>query len=407
MRLSTALSALAGGLVLGWGALAAADPPPPAAAPPTVPIFYCPVPGAGAPAAATPASHTGAVHNGAGCPTGRTTATTTHHMVRHHQAVVRVAERRPTERWEERVDASGHLFMYRFNDAMDDMGPSCPHRGHPCPPEPHWGHMQGPDGAYADMTPPPAPPAMPHCHRGCPPENGVYAQALPAPAPPPIEPPCLRRHDCPQPPRFAAQVMPPLPPPAPHYDGHFAQMAPPPAPDVHCPRVHHDCPQGGYAAETPPPPPPRDGDGWWRSHHGMDDHYAQMAPRPAPVPVPAPPPVRVAQPPAHAFEQQGAAAGYAFERRETEHSSGWSYSEADGHGHYQHWDDRDGGHDGARPTPPRPPCPPRADHGCGGPAPYANGAGQWSDGSYGAVYEVTGRDAHGFLVWPGKNPDPN
>lgn len=387
MRLSTALSAMAGGLVLGWGAMAAADPPPPAAPPPSVPIFYCPAPTA-APAATT------AARNGAGCPTGRTVTTAVHHPVRHHQWVVQIAERQPAERWEEHRDPTGHLFMYRYNDAMQDVEPSCPHRGHPCPPEPRWGHLDGPgpDGPYAQGPQPPAPP-MPHCHHGCPPaaDDGVYAEGLPAPAPPMQNamPPCVRHHDCPRPPRYDggyAQTMPPLAPPAPRYEDRFAQMTPPPA-----------------------PPPPREG--WWRSHHGMDDRYAEMAPPPAP-PIPAPPPrpvappVRVAPPAAYAYEEHGAAAGYAYQRRETEHSSGWSYSEADGHGHYQHWDD----HDGARPPPPRPPCP--QTHGCPGPgqyppAAYANGAGQWADGSYGQVYEMTGRDAHGYLVWPGKNPQPN
>jgi hypothetical protein len=35
---------------------------------------------------------------------------------------------------------------------------------------------------------------------------------------------------------------------------------------------------------------------------------------------------------------------------------------------------------------------------------YAAGAGVWTDGSYGPVYKVAGRDAYGFLVWPGKTP---
>ena len=33
---------------------------------------------------------------------------------------------------------------------------------------------------------------------------------------------------------------------------------------------------------------------------------------------------------------------------------------------------------------------------------YASGEGEWRDGSYGRVYPYSGRDAAGFLVWPGK-----
>jgi hypothetical protein len=33
---------------------------------------------------------------------------------------------------------------------------------------------------------------------------------------------------------------------------------------------------------------------------------------------------------------------------------------------------------------------------------YRSGGGQWQDGSYGAVSSYSGRDASGYLVWPGK-----
>ena len=39
-------------------------------------------------------------------------------------------------------------------------------------------------------------------------------------------------------------------------------------------------------------------------------------------------------------------------------------------------------------------------------AAIAPGDGVWRDGSYGAVAEYSGRDANGYLVWPGKTwPD--
>jgi len=96
------------------------------------------------------------------------------------------------------------------------------------------------------------------------------------------------------------------------------------------------------------------------------------------------------------YEQQGyEQQGYAYQRQETVHDSGWSYRE----------DDSDG----------RQAAPPPCDRGCdqgqgyaqsqGYAQGYANGGGQWQDGSYGAVYRYSGRDAGGYLVWPGKTPD--
>jgi hypothetical protein len=38
---------------------------------------------------------------------------------------------------------------------------------------------------------------------------------------------------------------------------------------------------------------------------------------------------------------------------------------------------------------------------------FRAGEGQWRDGSYGEVVEYAGRDAHGYLVWPGKTPQPD
>lgn len=46
-----------------------------------------------------------------------------------------------------------------------------------------------------------------------------------------------------------------------------------------------------------------------------------------------------------------------------------------------------------------PPCPiRRRPH---GPL-FAAGRGMWRDGSYGAIFHVAGRDAFGYLIWPGK-----
>ncbi len=38
---------------------------------------------------------------------------------------------------------------------------------------------------------------------------------------------------------------------------------------------------------------------------------------------------------------------------------------------------------------------------------FRPGDSEWRDGSYGEVVEYAGRDAHGYLVWPGKTPQPD
>ncbi len=89
--------------------------------------------------------------------------------------------------------------------------------------------------------------------------------------------------------------------------------------------------------------------------------------------------------------------GYSYERTESRSDSGWTYSEQNGQGSYQSWNDA--------PPPVREYRQGYWGGGQGGPPPgYADGAGQWQDGSYGAVYPVSGRDAYGYLVWPGKTP---
>jgi hypothetical protein len=172
-----------------------------------------------------------------------------------------------------------------------------------------------------------------------------------------------------------------------------------------CPRVDHGCPQDGWTR-----------DGWpRRDERRREQDYAETAP-------PAPP-----APPAEEWDRRHDVAvthgGYVYDRTESRSDSGWTYSETDGQGAYQSWNDTPpptrehreaywDGRDGAGP----PPCPPQAAAGCGGDPPadppprrdpppgYADGPGQWQDGSYGQVYTVSGRDAQGYLVWPGKAP---
>jgi hypothetical protein len=402
MRLSIALSAMAGGLALGWASLAgAASPPasapPTATAPPAAPIFYCPTPPAGRVSPATTPAHAA---TGGGCPTAHHVATAEHHVRRHVELATRERPHAPPEP-PPRGAATGHMFWYRYEQALNRMGPSCPTWRHPCPPEPNYPIVR--------EIGPPAPPA-------------IAMAPLPPPAPP--EPPCHHpHHSCPQlGPDAYAEAQPPRPTIIPSWA---------------CPRAHHDCPPAApYVEAAPPliqvapPAPGYDHEAWLReqrrdAHEAREDAYADREAPPAPPPPhlrPVPPPhdegyrehredvgppayayreqrEETAPPPAYAYrEDQGEERqGYTYQRSESEHSSGWSYSEDDGQGQSQHWDDGDA----HRP----PPCP-RADHRCGpaAPPPYANGAAQWQDGSYGQVYGVSGRNAQGYLVWPGKSP---
>ena len=130
----------------------------------------------------------------------------------------------------------------------------------------------------------------------------------------------------------------------------------------------------------------------WRAHHD----YAEAAPPPAyghrPYAETAPPPVYsgrvehygyLSQPPPAYGEREGA---FIYERRETERSSGWR-NDGDG-GYAERYQDRRG------------PCPPSPGYGCSA----ARAAdGPWRDGGDGGVYQYSGRDAYGFLVWPGKS----
>jgi hypothetical protein len=108
---------------------------------------------------------------------------------------------------------------------------------------------------------------------------------------------------------------------------------------------------------------------------------------------------------AYGWEDRSEGAGYAIERRESERAGGWRYSQRDGQPpRYEAWGD----------APRRRPCPPQVpENRCSGAAAYASssayasgayesGEGEWRDGSYGRVYPYSGRDAAGYLVWPGK-----
>ncbi len=328
MRLSLALPALAGGLVLGWAAIAAADAP----APPAAPIFYCPSsPQKAAPAAGAPGAQPQA------CPTAQHAAVVEHRHVRHHREV-RIAERRSGSR--EDVSAS-QAFIYRYEQGE------------------HGLYARAADEAWAHQGPPPP------CRdeRGCP-RHHEWAEAPPPPQ-------VIVERAPPQPQQVIVERAPPPPPQV------IIERAPPPPPQIII--EHPPAPPPQVVFERAPAPPPQ-----------VIYERAPACPDRCP---PAP----------YGWEDRSEGAGYAIERRETEHAGGWRYSEQDGRGRYEAWGD-------ARRRHPCPPSVPEAS--CAGAAAYASGAhasgayasgeAEWRDGSYGRVYEYSGRDASGYLVWPGK-----
>lgn len=306
MRLTIALSSLAGGLLLGWAALAQAQaaphPAPQAAAPPpAAPIFYCPSMQAGPAKAAASVRPAPAAH--AACPTTvRVAAVARRRRWRRHRHEVVAA-------WRDNGVSESQAFIYRYERALHGLNAQAA--------EEAWGR--------------PPPPCLRGPHAGCPTggPTGYWAYGAahrPVMAPPPV----------------------------------LAQQAPPPRrllpPHLGCPQA---CP--------PAPPPPA----------------MAMA---QPVPPPAP---------AYAWRDQRAPVhAWRYERREEERSSGWRYSEEDGHGRFERWGD------GVR----RAPCPRAPEAGCAAALRFRAGERQWRDGSYGQVYQVAGRDAYGYLVWPGKTP---
>lgn len=338
MRLSYALPALAGGLVLGWAAIAAADAPPP----PAAPIFYCP--SAGQKPAQPQACPTAAPAHAAAAPAPARVAVAEHRHV-HHRREVRFAERRVAPPRED-VSAS-QAFIYRYERAEHGLDARAA--------EEAWGH-----------GPPPC-----RDERGCPPMRREWAERPP-------------------PPRVIVEHAPPQPQQV------IVERAPPPPPQVIIER------------EAPPPP----------------KIIIEHAPAPPPQVVferaPARPPQVIYErapacpdrcpPPAYGWQDRHEDDGYRVERHESERAGGWRYREHDGRGQYQAWGD----------APRRRPCPPEVpENHCSGAAAYgssgyassayassayASGESEWRDGSYGRVAEYSGRDASGYLVWPGKAP---
>jgi hypothetical protein len=333
MRLSYALPALAGGLVVGWAAIAAADAPPP----PAAPIFYCPSTGqkpaqpqacpTAAPAAAPPAQHV---------------AVAEHRHVRHRREV-RIAERHAAPPRED-VSAS-QAFIYRYEQAEHGFNARAA--------EEAWGR----DGR------PPCPD-----ERGCPPEHREWAER---PAPPQV----IVEHAPPQPQQVIVERAPPPP-----QQVIIEREAPPP------PKIiieHAPAPPPQIVFERAPAPPPQ--------------VIYERAPA---CPDSCPPPQN------YGWQDRQAGAGYSVERRESERAGGWRYSEQDGRAQYQAWGD----------APRRRPCPPQVpEDRCSGAAGYAQSGYSsgyssgyasdergWQDGGYGRVVEYSGRDASGYLVWPGK-----
>jgi hypothetical protein len=348
MRLRHALPVLAGGLLLGWAALGCASlawadaPPPPAA-----PIFYCPKPAAAAPAPTptkAPVVKAHVVHRLA-CPT------------EHH--VVAVEHRRYRKRYEVRLAYA--------------------------PPPPPMIYEHAPPPVVYERAPPPpladrgdvsASQAFIYRYERA--MHGLNAraadQAWGAP------PPCPGADRCPPPPERRVIIerheLAEAAPPPPRREEYFDRgapppvVAPPPCPD-RCPE-HAPPPVVHEHYEAPPPV--------------IYERHAEAAPPPV-VYDRAPPPAE------QVYREQGR--GYVYERSESEQSSGWRYSDVDGQRHYQQWGDgaRAGG------------CPHTNACGGGGEAAYAEGDARWQDGSYGQVYRYSGRDAYGYLVWPGKTPE--
>jgi len=278
MRLALALSALAGGALLGWAFHANADPansPPPAA-----PIFYCPTP-----AAATATA----------CPTK--TGSTVHARQSHGVAlrVAREHHRRHGVHEHQYAAAGGDVaeaqaLIYRYERAAGGLNARAVREA--------W-HVggEGPPPPEAALTPPPPP------DLGPPPAGGMMVLRIP---------------------------------PA------NGRVGP------------HD---GG---------PPAD------EYRSSDRVYSWDD-----------------------AEAGGRVSTFGFEGRDSDSRGVWLFVDRDGERHYQHLGE---GHVAP------PPCPPPHDVGCTAGESFQNGDGQWQDGSYGAVYRYAGRDAQGYLVWPGKTP---
>jgi hypothetical protein len=433
MRLSIALGALAGGLTLGWAVLAeAADQAPP----PAAPIFYCP---SAPPAHAAPAA--GAARNGAPAPQS-CPAVVSHHAVAdgHRHEVVRheVVRREPMRREPVRVivrreapneDVSAsQAFIYRYEEARRGLNADAADEA--------WRHESPADRrvherVYAEAPPAPMPPrpcpdrAVDHCQPG--PGHDAYRSHVFIEPPPPAPPPVVVRAQpqapapvyvqvAPTPPAQVYVRMAPAAPPQVYVEREHAPQAPPAyyyeqrqgCPDEardHCPLAEEQ-PDRWHErdyAQAPPqhrelPPPPA-----LVEREQYAEHPAYVERRQAYVEHPAYAERRqqYVEHPAYAERDQGVTAdgrAYAYERRESEQSSGWRYSDDNGQVRSEHWSDGDGHRDDGRHPDA---CPNSCDAGASGGSAYQTG--EWRDGSYGAVSAYSGRDSYGYLVWPGKS----
>jgi hypothetical protein len=164
----------------------------------------------------------------------------------------------------------------------------------------------------------------------------------------------------------------------------------------------------------PPCPHVCPGPEGWRHDGRSDDHdYAQSAPLPPVEQRPAPAPVAPQAPPPsiNTYAWQGDHAGDRYGERDaqSERAGGWRYAEIDGHGNYEHWGDHFDGEPGWRDRDdgrqddgrgerhsagPRYRCPP--------PVPASSCAAGAAAPVRHSDVAVAGRDAAGYLTWPGK-----
>lgn len=356
MRLSFALPALAGGLLVGWSALAATSAAP---TPPAAPIFYCP--SAPKPAAAcvatapaaksTPAARAAPAAKAApaaqAAPAAKpapAAAVQPRRMRRRYEARFaerRVVGRRPFERHQvERRFVERRTVDWRAADLSEGQRYIHDYERR------HHGFEVGGEETYAG--PPPCP------ERDCPPPRAV----IEAPPPPPAR--VIVKEAPPQPQQVIVARAPPPPPQV------IVEREAPPPPKIVI--VHPPAPPPQIIFERAPAPPPR-------------VIYER-----------APCPERCEAPGRYGWEGREQGGGVVIERRERERAGGWRYEEQNGRGHYEAWGD-------AR----RDRRCPRG--GCERGEGYASSgyeSGEWRDGSYGGVQAYAGRDAHGYLVWPGK-----
>jgi len=312
MRMSFALPALAGGLVLGWAAVAAAANASP---PPAAPIIYCPAQKTGAPPTACKPAQAPVPHPTAAHPAPPLVA----HAAEGHRHARYRHERRYVGRFGPRREdvSASQAFIYRYERAQ------------------HGFDARAAEESWEHAGPPPCPE---HAEHGCPPSHHEWAEAPPPP-----------------------QVIVEHAPPAPQQV--IVERAPPPPQQIIIER------------EAPPPP------------KVIIEHAPAPPPRVIFEQAPRPPCCR---------EEGRAGGSYLYERHETERAGGWRYAEQDGQRHYESWGDVPHHHHR---------CPPPVgEGGCSGAAggAYASGEAEWRDGSYGRVYPYSGRDAYGYLVWPGK-----